>query len=218
MTVESAKDVILTLLNAAGEIRYPAGVKSIPSTLEQLLPGFSPFPFGCGLIRRGTEWPDFPVSPYLVLLHNWGDEKMLRDARQAGGEDDAVWWRKRLRPVLAERGIRLADCFFSNALMGLKTDGERCGEMSSNEDYHTDCQKFLRFQLARIKPRAVIHCGVPCADFCTAVYSTIKALPFRHSSIMHPSSRPVSWGGLTVEQWIKREASKIELVEQPTLI
>ena len=199
--------MILRLLNAAEKIRYPAGVKPTPSTLERLLPGFSPFPFGWGLLRAGIEWPEFfPDVTHMVLLHNWGNEKILKDARDSGGEAGAVWWKKRLRPILEERGIDLTRCFFSNALMGLK-EGERCGDMSFDPDYRTDCQKFLRFQLEQINPSFMIHCGTPCDEVCTEAYATLSSP--RHAAIMHPASRSVNWGGLSVEKWIKREASKI---------
>src|SRR5579863_5770771 len=75
----------------------------------------------------------------------------------------AVWWRKRLRPILEESGIDPGQCFFSNALMGLK-EGERCGDMPFDPGYRADCQKFLLLQLDQVNPRSVIHCGIPCCE------------------------------------------------------
>jgi hypothetical protein len=207
--IRPAKDVILKLLNFAKDIRYPAGVKPTPSSTEELLPGFSPFPFGWGLLRSGDEWPDsFPDDPHLVVLHNWGNEEMLKAARRSGGEERAVWWKNRLRPILKERGLNLKRCFFSNALMGLKPGG-RSGDMPFDRDYREDCRKFLLFQLEEVNPSSVIHCGDACGKVCAGAYATLSPSPPRRSTIMHPASRPLNWNGLSVQEWIRREAGKI---------
>src|SRR4051794_35231622 len=59
---------------------WPENVGPSPKCVSELVPGFSPFPFGCGLFRMGREWPDkFPEASYLFVLHNWGNQAM-RDA------------------------------------------------------------------------------------------------------------------------------------------
>ena len=104
-------------------------------------------PSGWGLMRAGDEPPDaFPDASYLILMQNWGNQKMLDDARKTGGEEAAVWWQLRLKKILKQREDRSYELLFSNALMGLKPN-DRSGAMSSDKDYRDDCRDFIRFQL-----------------------------------------------------------------------
>lgn len=159
-------------LAAFGE--YPPGVAPPPVEDAQRIPGTAFFPAGFGLWNPDGGLPELPTRPVVIVGHNWGDlpsyraifnnrAEYLETWPEKKKKGQPTWWN--LIPLLREGGVGPEECFFTNALMGLKNDGKGCrGPMSEDPTYRRKCREFLKFQLETLRPSVVITLGEDAKD------------------------------------------------------
>jgi hypothetical protein len=176
-------EVVGELLRKMAEtvVSYHPVVRPTSSTIEGLIQGTACFPGGAGLWRgkrNGGPLPVyFPESPLMFVGHNFDSERGYAISLARGGEAEGDFWTRLLR-MLESAGLRPAECFFSNALIGLKP-GKAEGEMPSVRGYKEQCQSFLQRQVEIVRPRAVVALGVQAIRY-------VSKLTGRHVALRHP--------------------------------
>lgn len=173
---------------------YPAGVERTGDCISALIDGTSCFPGGTGIWRGdcyGGRLPlHFPNRPVMFIGHNFDSIEAHARAVRMKGEVNSTFW-SNLKDFLANAGpLDPADCFFTNALMGLKPD-KPDGTMPDCSGYRTRCQKFLIRQIEIIAPRAIIPLG---GEAAAQLRRAKKLCGMRAeidiAAVMHPSTRP----------------------------
>ncbi len=173
---------------------YPDGLHMTGRTVADLIAGTACFPGGSGLWRGnglGGPLPDnFPERPIMFVGHNFDSVAAYGRAVQQKGEVDSTFWRN-LKEFLGNAGpLDPSDCFFSNALMGLKPD-KPDGKMPPCKAYRHQCQQFLVSQVRIVRPRAVVTLGGEAeAQWRQALKLDNSLRVVAHARVMHPSARP----------------------------
>jgi uracil-DNA glycosylase len=177
-------------------VDYPAGVERTGESVSALIGGTSCFPGGTGLWRgEGYGGPlplNFPQQPVMFVGHNFDSVDAHARAMRMKGEGKSTFWAN-LKDFLANAGpLNPTDCFFTNALMGLKPD-KPDGTMPDCSGYRHQCQRFLIRQIEIVAPRAIITLGGEAAtQLCRAQkLSGIRVDP-AFAAVMHPSTRPTN--------------------------
>lgn len=182
-TQRTSQEVVSQLLQVMRETvkSYHPTVSRTGETLDKLIAGTACFPGGSGLWRgyaNGGALPErFPEKPVMFVAHNFDSDRGFALSFKRHGEAGGSFWQRLLR-VLSAAGISPDECFFTNALMGLKP-GKAEGEMPSVPGYKDECQLFLRKQVEIVQPRAVIAIGVKAEKY-------ISKLGCRYLAIKHP--------------------------------
>lgn len=115
------------------------------------------FPVGAGLWWPGTPLAERPIA----LIAHVFDEASYRFALGAGEGSERVAGNRTwagLRRVLALADADIADCFLTNALMGIKV-GPATGAVRAGVCYRAQCAAYLARQLEVIRPRLVVTLG-----------------------------------------------------------
>lgn len=194
-------DVIQDLLDEMGRlvVTYPEKVEPTGRTLDELIAGTAFFPGGTGLwrgkISAGPLPEEFPERPFMFVAHNFGNLASLQQAIREKGEAHSAFanlWTNLLGFFEYASPLTPAECFFTNALMGLKLD-DRSGKMPHSEAYESQCLHFLGRQVQIVEPRAVVILGGDarnCWQRARRQYPFLRDIP--HVEIMHPSTRPLN--------------------------
>lgn len=125
----------------------------------------------------------FPDAPIMFVGHNFDSIRAFNKAHEDGGEPDGQFWKK-LLGILHGAALSPEQCFFTNALMGLKP-GSSTGSMPSDSKYRKQCAMFLRKQVEIVKPKAVIALGVKAESYVARLDKPSKTKKFRHPSDWH---------------------------------
>jgi hypothetical protein len=171
--LRDSEGVVLRLLEAmqATVSAYHPQVVRTPTQLEDLIPGTAFFPGGHGLWRgpreRGSLPEHFPQSPVMFVGHNFDSVRAFRKSLTNGGEPTGPFWTK-LIAILQAASLSPEDCFFTNALMGLKP-GRATGPMPGVAGYKDQCLSFLREQVEIVAPRAVVALGVNAERYVSRI-------------------------------------------------
>jgi hypothetical protein len=179
----TSKEVVSQLLQAMQETvkNYHSTVSRTGETLDGLIAGTACFPGGTGLWRgyaNGGALPErFPEKPVMFVAHNFDSDRGFELSVDRRGEAGGPFWQRLLRVLSAAR-ISPEECFFTNALMGLKP-GKAEGTMPSVPGYKHECQLFLRKQLEIVQPRTVIALGMRAEKY-------VSNLGCRYLAIKHP--------------------------------
>jgi hypothetical protein len=161
------------LLLLRGEMPVPTN--AVPGVVPQrsIIPGTAFFPGGWGIwgTAQGTPVPPMPFGGVMVVGQDFDSEHGLKRSVTAGyevrvdqnGSYDASrspTWRA-LLPLLAAVEIQPADCFFTNAYMGIRSGAKSTGQFpgSRSEEYRLACQNFFLQQLAAQRPKLVVTLG-----------------------------------------------------------
>ena len=140
---------------------YPAGVEPV----SEMVPGTAFFPGGPGLwlgescSEAPPNWPPMPKCKVMVLGNHFclslSEHQKWLEKCPYGDLDTDTW--KNLRPLFSDAGIRLEDCFFTNAYMGLRP--ESGGPPPGADDFKQRCESFLDKQIEVQKPRLILALG-----------------------------------------------------------
>ena len=201
-----SRDVIQELLDEMKLISsYHPKVGRTEKTVDKLIDGTAFFPGGTGLWRgenpHGPLPEYFPHAPIMFVAHNFGNKTGYEKARNNGGEAQYYFWQN-LREYLRHAGVPPKDCFFTNALMGIKP-GKATGAMPPENGYKDQCQRFLRFQIKIVRPSHIFALGEVAKTQLSAIGC---ATPW--ALIMHPTDwklRP----GITREARQKEQGETI---------
>jgi len=164
---------------------YHPTVARTGSTIEGLIAGTSCFPGGTGLWRgerNGGMLPQcFPIHPVMFVAHNFDSQRAYDISSANNGEAQGQFW-QRLIGLLRGANLSPSECFFTNALMGLKP-GSATGTMPSVAGYKDQCGLFLARQVEIVQPRAVIALGVKAEKYVCKLRAHWMAI--RHPSDWH---------------------------------
>ncbi len=186
-SLRSSREVLVQLLSAltATVVNYHPDVLKTSGTIEGLIDGTACFPGGAGLWRgqmNGGLLPDrFPDQPIMLVGHNFDSVTGYKKSLQNKGETNGQFW-QRLLTIIEAAGLAPEDCFFSNALMGVKR-GSATGPMPSVPGYKNECRSFLEEQITIVRPRAVVSLGVPASRYTHGVH--VRVCSMRHPGDWH---------------------------------
>jgi len=148
---------------------YPPGVAPI----SEYIGGTAAFPAGAGLCRAGYDdpLPTFPVGGVMFVAHNVDAERPFKErleTRQPHGGDvrRMPYWRG-MYCLLEEARLDRAECFFTNAYVGLKRGGKPEGVLGlgRGDEFRRWCAGFLEEQVRVMRPRVVAVVGRPAWTF-----------------------------------------------------
>lgn len=175
---------------------YPNGVMKIPERLE----GTAFFPGGWGLWDTHPHElpPPVPIGGSMVLGHNFDSEVGFQRSLRLGGENlkSATWGN--LLAFLQEVGISPAQCFFTNAYVGLRAGNHAMGAFAGARDpgFVRQCRTFLLKQLQLMQPRLIFTLGVyvpgflaPLAPELQSTWSdvtSLRTLDEREVALVYP--------------------------------
>ncbi len=207
-------DVVQQLLDEMNRLvtDYPKGLQMTGRSVKDLIAGTAFFPGGSGLWRgnqSGGPLPEyFPEQPVMFVGHNFDSVDAYQRALLLKGLVDSTFWQN-LKGFLERAGpLDPSDCFFSNALMGLKPD-KPDGPMPDCEGYRPQCQRFLVMQFAIVKPKAVVTLGRDAAvQWRHALKLDNSLRRISHVGVMHPSARPKDQKP-DREGWLAAQGSRI---------
>jgi hypothetical protein len=165
---------------------YAPGVRKTGVTISEIVNGTAFFPGGSAL-RRGNGpfggLPDlFPDAPVMFVAHNFDSIPAYEKCVRKGGEARTFFWRI-LLDYLCHAGISPEQCFFTNALMGLKP-GSAVGAMPAGPGYHDECQAFLKCQVEIVSPSLIVALGQKARERIATLRPIVPWI-----SLLHPSAR-----------------------------
>jgi len=209
----SSAEVVQQLLDELGRIVtvYPEGVERTGMAVAELIAGTSFFPGGTGLWRGDISGGDMPVvfpeKPIMFVGHNFDSITAHAAAQRNKGEVKTKFWNT-LKDFLRCAGLDPSDCFFTNALMGLKP-GSATGPMPPRPDHRRQCQHFLLRQIEIVNPRALVTLGGDSEKQRARAFELSRSRPrLSHRAVMHPSTRPFQRRPNDAE-WLKAQAALI---------
>jgi hypothetical protein len=165
---------------------YHPEVERTGATLSELIPGTAFFPGGAGLWRGSRPFgplPEFfPDNPVMFVGHNFDSARAYAVSKKRGGEAQSPFWRN-LLAYLSHAGLEPGECFFSNALMGLKP-GSATGAMPSTPAYKDECQAFLRELIRIVNPSLVVSLGGDASRRVAKLKPSVRCV-----RLLQPSAR-----------------------------
>lgn len=179
-------DVVQELLDEMDRTvrSYHPKVGRTATSIENLIAGTAVFPGGAGLWRGdcygGTLPEHFPEHPVMFVGHNFGSITQESEAQERQGEVESDFW-KRLKGILKQAHVEPEECFFTNALMGLKP-GSATGSMPSTRDYKRECREFLGKQEQIVSPRGIVALGQNARKY---IEEALLVTPW--VCVLHPS-------------------------------
>lgn len=120
----------------------------------------------------------------MLVAHNYDSITAFERSVARKGEVTTPLRRDRLIPYLRFAEIDPAEVFFTNALMGCKP-GSAVGPMPRVPGYEDECGRFLREQIAIVRPRALIALGGDA-------FKCLRRVAPQATGVMHPGAREFS--------------------------
>lgn len=152
------------------KLNYPETMKCVEGEVKRT----SFFPGGNGTIKNCK----FPYNGIMIIGQDWGNEKGFEEAKkQKDGEElkNPTW--KYLLTFLYELNIKRDECFYTNAIMGVrKGDKKPTGKSPAFKDsmFIKECQNFFLYQIEIQKPRAIFVLGLRVAEFLSETSDELK--------------------------------------------
>jgi hypothetical protein len=138
---------------------YPWGVIPIP---KPKIAGTAFFPGGSGLYLEGHSRGEveLPVGGVMVLGHNFDSEAGFSASVTRGKEKLTTGTWGRLLKLLGGAEVPVAQCFFTNAFMGLcEGDDSFDYRGRAHGAFRMACSAFLRAQIEFQRPRLILTLG-----------------------------------------------------------
>lgn len=147
---------ILELQRRARALTYPNGIIDRTGAIQG--PGF--FPAGSGL--KGPE----PLNqrPLMILGHDQDNEaglnRTLRSSLERGEQYSSTW--TNLLSLLSEAEISERQCFFTNAIMGIRKASSNTGLSPAfkHPEFIAACADLLFDQIRSQRPKAIVCLGL----------------------------------------------------------
>ncbi len=135
----------------------------------------------------------------MFVGHNFDSQRAFQRSLLRKGEASGQFW-KFLLAMLEAAQLRPEECFFTNALMGLKP-GSATGPMPRVPGYLEQCGMYLRQQATIVQALCAVALGTHAAGF-------VRELPLPFIAVKHPSSW-IYCKGLSRPEGIRGEGRKI---------
>lgn len=140
---------------------YPNNTCAVPSPAPISGCGF--FPVASGSFHSADIQADIGHRKLLFIGQDWGTFADFERLRQHPNPniDIAESTGRALEKLLERAFIPLKECFFTNALFGLRASGSNTGLSPGWSDTHfvARCTDALRFQIQTIQPKAIVCLG-----------------------------------------------------------
>lgn len=137
---------------------YPEGTVPVWARLR----GTAFFPGGSGLWRPtdSDHLPPMSEGGVMVVGQDYYTKAGYLEFLRTGQELNTQTWRE-LRQLLAAAHLAEERCFFTNAWMGLRSEGRATGQYAGARDrgFTRRCAAFLEHQIAVQRPRVVLTLG-----------------------------------------------------------
>lgn len=138
---------------------YPNGM------MEPLTPfilGRAFFPGGSGLFGGSTQ--AVPNRPIMIVGQDFGDRPYVSALSERGSHDEDLCstWEWLLRTMLVANQIDPRDCFFTNALLGVRCAAGIDTPNAALDDnrYVQACSVFMLEQIRLVRPSVIVALGV----------------------------------------------------------
>ena len=148
---------------------YPTGMVAVPAPSPRTGRGF--FPVVSGSFFNAT--PRSEVRRKLMFVgQDWGTVRNVAALAKNPHADVEKGTGKKLGALLAESGIAVEECFFTNALFGVRTGTTNTGRSPGWKDsgFVDRCTDALRLQISTIRPRAVVCLGRDAPDLLVRIF------------------------------------------------
>lgn len=154
-------------------------ISSYPDSLKEVcceIKGLGFFPGARGL----WEINDFSLADksIMVLGHDFGAERDYQLSVTRGSENvQSLTW-KNLITLLKEYNLNPKDIFFTNAIMGVRTNSSALGKSPAfdHQEFLKDCKTFLIEQINTQRPNLIIALGQHIWTFLSDVSKELKTL------------------------------------------
>lgn len=144
---------------------YPKGIVEV----RRAIPGVAFFPGGYGLYRESIALPlpEWPSDGVMVVGQDFHTVEGYESSLSAGREPETQPTWKNLLDLLKRTGIDSAECFFTNAYMGLRKDGGATGRFPGARDpeFADRCSIFFERQVDALQPRLILCLGAWVPEF-----------------------------------------------------
>lgn len=183
--------------------------------MPQYIAGTAFFAAGAGLYIEdpSAPWPVFPFGGVMFVGHNLDAEEpyleRVRTGRSHGDPRSPMRTWRNLYALLDGAGVDRHECFFTNVYVGLIAGSKPTGSFPGANDpaFRAWCDVFLRRQIARMRPRAIVALGKPAREFLgwsdgDVGVVDIDGHPSERVCLAHPSMYPANLrtrGGLAAE-------------------
>ena len=152
---------IANLFSHMDEILYPSDMIEVRGSIK----GNAFFPGGTGLLNGEHSLEGKSV---MILGQDFDCESSYEKSLVNGQEDikrNATW--RNLLYLLDSAGIDRNDCFFTNAIMGVRKADKATGKSPAFKDsaFIKQCQVFFLYQLETQRPKAILALGKYVAEF-----------------------------------------------------
>lgn len=144
--------------------------------VRDIIPAPAFFPGGLGCVSESALNNGSCVGGVMFIGQDFGTVEYAEKVLQSGqGEDASVTWRVLLDLLKAE-GINAQECFFTNALLGLRPGAAMTGNAPGWRDPRLveASRAFLREQIGLIRPAAIFALGLPAARFLGGLAPSLK--------------------------------------------
>lgn len=150
-----------TLFAHARQLHYPDTMQMIAGEIS----GLAFFPGGRGTYNNDETLRDKDI---MLLGQDFDTEENFEKARAAGQEDkkkNATW--RNLLALLKETNVDPRNCFFTNAIMGVRKEGKGTGKSPAFKDkeFIEECRELFLKQLKVQRPKAVFVLGLQVIKF-----------------------------------------------------
>jgi len=148
----------------------------------QLQNGLAFFPVGRGLFGDGE---DLPKGKIMILGQDFGTLSYTQNLPQSGEDikTNATW--RNLLELIRGAKISEGDCFFTNAIMGVRKNEKMVGKSPGmkHDKFREKCQEFFEFQFETQKPATIWALGVEVMKFLLPLSSELKGKWSKISSL-----------------------------------
>jgi uracil-DNA glycosylase len=140
-----------------------SGMAPLGTNIESGL-GF--FPYSNGLWEGKNARATFPLNGIMILGQDFGTTGYVEKLKSLPESEGLPTWRN-IKKLMKECGINMSDCFFTNAIMGVRIAGEPMVGKSppfkrkhhGGKDFLDACYTFFEHQVAVQKPKMIICLG-----------------------------------------------------------
>lgn len=186
------------------------GTGGLHRPIERIIPAPAFFPGGLGCSTR-EGLTEAPLEGRVMFVgQDFGTVKYAEGVYATGEVKNVTW--SALRGILKTGDLDAADCFFTNALLGLRANRKMTGLAPGWRDpvLVVHSRELLFRQIELIQPSAIFALGLPAARFIGSMAQSLSswasAQTWAHLDAIHPirhvvpefsaEGRPVAVGAL----------------------
>lgn len=158
--MKSTTDIDM-LFEELRQLAYPDTMKMVQGEI----PGIAFFPGGKGTYKNDNTLFD---KDFMILGQDFQCEQYFNDTLKAGKEDiigNPTW--RNILPFIEAVNIKPDQCFFTNAIPGIRKGNTGTGKSPAfkDKDFLEQCRMLFQFQLKMQRPKIILALGLSVAEF-----------------------------------------------------